>query len=60
MVFFPMAFFNNRRVSMFLRRSLDVFFAGLTPKAPKTLAGSANFMQPGGAAEGLQEVGAGA
>jgi hypothetical protein len=45
---------------MFLRRSLDVFFAGLTPKAPKTLAGSANFMQPGGAAEGLQEVGAGA
>jgi len=27
------------------------------PKAPKTLAGSANFMQPGGAAEGLQEVG---
>ena len=29
-------------------------------KAPKTLAGSANFMQPGGAAEGLQEVGAGA
>lgn len=46
---------------MFLRRSLDVFFRWVDPQGTlKTLAGSANFMQPGGAAEGLQEVGAGA